>query len=63
MSNQEGMDTCVACLNAIKKYAEDKGVTICMELLNSKVDHKDYMRPRRMGVEGLRRHKSRENST
>jgi hydroxypyruvate isomerase len=23
--------------------AEDKGITICLELLNSKVNHKDYM--------------------
>ena len=30
-------------LNRIKKVAEDHGVTICVELLNSKVDHKDYM--------------------
>jgi hydroxypyruvate isomerase len=27
----------------VKKIAEDNGVVICMELLNSKVDHKDYM--------------------
>jgi hydroxypyruvate isomerase len=27
----------------VKAYAEDKGVTICLELLNSKVNHKDYM--------------------
>jgi hydroxypyruvate isomerase len=43
MSDQEGMDNVVAFLNEVKKAAEDKGVTICMELLNSKVDHKDYM--------------------
>ena len=43
MNDQEGMDNCVAGLNEIKKYAEDKSVTVCMELLNSKVDHKDYM--------------------
>jgi hydroxypyruvate isomerase len=30
-------------LNKVKAHAEDKGVTICMELLNSKVNHKDYM--------------------
>jgi hydroxypyruvate isomerase len=30
-------------LNRVKKIAEDHGVTICMELLNSKVNHKDYM--------------------
>jgi len=37
-----GLDNCVAGLNRVKKIAEDKGVTICLELLNSKVDHKDY---------------------
>jgi len=29
-------------LNRVKKIGEDNGVTICVELLNSKVDHKDY---------------------
>ncbi len=37
-----GLDNTVAGLNRVKKLAEDKGVTICLELLNSKVDHKDY---------------------
>ena len=43
MSDAEGADNCVAFLNRVKAHAEDKGVTICMELLNSKVNHKDYM--------------------
>jgi hydroxypyruvate isomerase len=43
MSDQEGADNCVIALNQIKSHAEDKSVTICMELLNSKVNHKDYM--------------------
>lgn len=43
MSDQEGMENCALFLNKIKAQAEDKGVTICMELLNSKVNHKDYM--------------------
>ncbi len=43
MSDAEGMENCVIALNQIKKHAEDKGVNVCMELLNSKVDHKDYM--------------------
>ena len=38
----EGLDNCVLGLNRVKALAEDKGVTICLELLNSKVDHKDY---------------------
>jgi hydroxypyruvate isomerase len=43
MPDAEGADHCVALLNKVKAHAEDKGVTICMELLNSKVNHKDYM--------------------
>jgi hydroxypyruvate isomerase len=43
MDDREGADNCVAFLNKIKAYAEDKGVTVCMEYLNSKVNHKDYM--------------------
>src|SRR5215831_1416930 len=43
MADPLGADNCVAFLNKIKSQAEDKGVTICMEYLNSKVNHKDYM--------------------
>src|SRR6266404_8691627 len=43
MPDAEGADNCVAFLNRIKAHAEDKNVTVCMELLNSKVNHKDYM--------------------
>ena len=43
MADQEGADNCVAFLNAVKTHAEDKGVTISMELLNSRVNHRDYM--------------------
>src|SRR5262245_29589238 len=43
MDDREGADNCVAFLNRVKTYAEDKGVTICMELLNSRVNHRDYM--------------------
>jgi hydroxypyruvate isomerase len=42
MSDAEAIDACVAGLDRIKKVAEDHGVTVCVELLNSKVDHKDY---------------------
>jgi hydroxypyruvate isomerase len=42
MNDAEAFDNCVIGLNKIKKVAEDHGVTICVELLNSKVDHKDY---------------------
>jgi hydroxypyruvate isomerase len=43
MSDEEGARNTIAGLNRVKKIAEDHGVTICMELLNSKVDHRDYM--------------------
>jgi hydroxypyruvate isomerase len=43
MSDEEGAKNTITGLNRVKKIAEDHGVTICMELLNSKVDHKDYM--------------------
>jgi hydroxypyruvate isomerase len=43
MADAEGADNCVAFLNTVKARAEDKQVTICMEYLNSKVNHKDYM--------------------
>ena len=43
MPDAEGADNCVAILNKVRAYAEDKGVTLCLELLNSKVNHKDYM--------------------
>jgi hydroxypyruvate isomerase len=43
MSDQEGLENTVIGLNRVKKIGEDHGVTICLELLNSKVDHHDYM--------------------
>ena len=43
LDDKTGVDNCVVFLNKIKAHAEDKGVTICMELLNSKVNHRDYM--------------------
>jgi hydroxypyruvate isomerase len=42
MPDDEAKDNCVAGLNRVKKAAEDANVTICLELLNSKVNHKDY---------------------
>ncbi|HEY7545906.1 MAG TPA: sugar phosphate isomerase/epimerase family protein [Blastocatellia bacterium] len=42
MPDAEALENCIAGLNRVKKIAEDNGVTICVELLNSKVDHKDY---------------------
>ena len=40
--DREAIDHCVAALNRLKGPAEQHGVTICVELLNSKVDHADY---------------------
>jgi hydroxypyruvate isomerase len=42
LADAEGLENSVAGLNRIKLFAEEKGVTVCLELLNSKVDHKDY---------------------
>src|SRR5580704_9025413 len=38
----EGLENCAIGSNRDKKLAEDKGVTVCVELLNSKIDHHDY---------------------
>ncbi len=43
MDDEEGLKNCVLGLKRIIGYAEEKKVTVCMEGLNSKVDHKDYM--------------------
>ncbi|MEO6445820.1 MAG: TIM barrel protein [Gemmatimonadaceae bacterium] len=43
MSDGEGLANCATALRRITPLAESLGVTICMELLNSKVDHIDYM--------------------
>jgi hydroxypyruvate isomerase len=43
MSDEEGAKNTIAGLNRLKKIGEDNGVTICLELLNSKHDHHDYM--------------------
>ena len=43
MPDEEGARNTITGLNRLKKIAEDNGVTICLELLNSKVNHHDYM--------------------
>src|SRR5580704_9619877 len=43
MSDEEGAKNTIAGLNRVKKIGEDHGVNICLELLNSKRDHPDYM--------------------
>ncbi|HEV8409900.1 MAG TPA: TIM barrel protein [Gemmatimonadaceae bacterium] len=42
LSDGEGITNCVAGLKRITPTAERVGVTLCLELLNSKVDHHDY---------------------
>jgi hydroxypyruvate isomerase len=43
MSDEEGARNTVVGLNRVKKIAEDHGVVVCIELLNSKLNHIDYM--------------------
>ena len=43
MDDETGLSNCVEGLKQILSLAEKKGVVIQMELLNSKVNHKDYM--------------------
>jgi hydroxypyruvate isomerase len=43
MGDDEGARNTIVGLNRVKKIAEDHGATICIELLNSKRDHHDYM--------------------
>jgi len=42
ISDEEGLENCARALKQIVGYAEQKNVTLCMELLNSKRNHKDY---------------------
>ncbi|HOX55715.1 MAG TPA: TIM barrel protein [Candidatus Paceibacterota bacterium] len=43
LTDEEGLDNSVQFLNNIKSLAEEQGVTLCTELLNSKVNHPGYM--------------------
>ncbi|WP_271764840.1 hydroxypyruvate isomerase family protein [Aquimarina algiphila] len=42
ISDEEGWEQCAKGLDVLVKHAEKNNVTLIMELLNSKVDHKDY---------------------
>jgi hydroxypyruvate isomerase len=56
ISDAQGADNSVAFLKRIKSQAEDAGVTLCIELLNSKVNHPGYMADRTSwGVEVCKR--------
>lgn len=43
MDDETGVKNCVEGLQKILPIAEKSGVTVQMELLNSKIDHQDYM--------------------
>ena len=42
LDDDEGLENCAIGLEKVMKTAEKFKVTVCMELLNSKVNHKDY---------------------
>jgi hydroxypyruvate isomerase len=55
-SDEEGLQNCAAGLKRIMPVAEKHKVTVCMELLNSKRNHKDYQCDRTLwGVELAKR--------
>jgi hydroxypyruvate isomerase len=56
LPDDQGIANTVEGFKRVAKYAEEKNVTLCLELLNSKVDHKDYQCDRtEWGVEVCRR--------
>ncbi|HWQ54924.1 MAG TPA: TIM barrel protein [Bryobacteraceae bacterium] len=56
LPDEQGVENSVKFFNQIKGLAEDKGVTLCLELLNSKVNHPDYQCDRTAwGVEVCKR--------
>ena len=55
IADADAIKSCVAGLSRVTKAAEEHGITVCVELLNSKVDHKDYQGDRTsFGVEVVR---------
>jgi hydroxypyruvate isomerase len=42
LSDAQGLENCARGLEPILKVAARHNITVCMELLNSRVDHKDY---------------------
>jgi hydroxypyruvate isomerase len=42
LGDDAGIEICAEGLRRVTRLAEDEGVTMCMELLNSKVNHPDY---------------------
>ncbi len=41
-SDAEGLDICAEGFRQLTAVAEETGVTLCLELLNSRIDHPDY---------------------
>ncbi|MBH00350.1 MAG: hydroxypyruvate isomerase [Solibacterales bacterium] len=59
ISDERAWDNSTLLLNKVKTQAEDEGVTILLELLNSKIDHPDYHCDKTSwGVEIMKRVKS-----
>jgi hydroxypyruvate isomerase len=42
LTSQQGLENCARGLEPVLKIAQKYGITLSMELLNSKVDHRDY---------------------
>src|SRR3954454_1422385 len=42
LNDEEGLEQTVLGLSRVSRAAEDAGVTLALELLNSKIDHPDY---------------------
>ena len=56
MPDEQAIENSVAFINKVRAEAEDKKITLCLELLNSKVNHKDYQADRTSyGVEVCKR--------
>jgi hydroxypyruvate isomerase len=43
MPDEQGLENCAVALKQMMATAEKRRVTVCMELLNSKINHPDYM--------------------
>jgi len=43
MPDDEGQRNCAVGLKRVMSFAEEKKINVCLEMLNSKIDHKDYM--------------------
>jgi len=43
LSDEQGLDNCAKGIRRLLPLAEELGITLVMELLNSRVDHPDYM--------------------